>query len=361
MNSPITIGYSISETGRFASRAAPWYVNAYGLWAKEVNERGGILGRSVELISYDDGSEPERAAENYRRLIEEDGLRVLLGPCHTVLTPAILPVISENEVLLLQGTHGAASEFEAAGGWHFLCWPGCDADYPRPYLESIAGSKSTAALVYTDGRIGTAVVVGARQYASELGIRIVLDEAIGDEPFDYPGLMARVKASGAEALLIGLDHGRKDEPRASCLRAAAQAVFPSVAIWHSDMPSKADTELGRANEGVHMRITWHPDIQDLRSLTFATAYQAAYGKVPEFHCAGGYACGEVLEQAARAAGAWDADKIRGVLLSQKFETVCGPLRFEPSGRPIGNMRMGVWCADELLIIGDEQHQRRRSA
>lgn len=348
-NSPIRIGYSISATGRFAGRAAPWYANAYKLWAGEVNGRGGILESPVELFAYDDESDPAKAAANYLRLIEEDGLKILLGPCHTALMRPILPVIDRHKALFLQGTHGSAAEFEKGSGWHFLCWPGCDFDYPRPYVEMIAGKASSAALVYTDGRIGEAVAAGVRHYLSAHHIDLVLDDAISGEPFDYGALMARAKASGADALLIGLDHGRKDEPRVSCLKAAHEAGIAADTIWHSDFPSPADRELGAANEGVHMRITWHPDMPYPQSQSFAAAYQAAYGEAAEFHCAGGYACGEIFEQAAAAAGAWDVAAMREVLLTEQFDTVCGPLGFEPSGRPRGRMGLAVWRGGDLVI------------
>lgn len=346
----ITLGCSLSLTGRFAERGAPWYANAYTLWVKDVNARGGILGKPVRLVTYDDESNPEKAAANYRRLIDENGLDVLLGPCHTALMGAVTPIAEASHALLLQGTHGSYADFQKELKWQFLCWPGSDFDYAKPYLNLIAGKKSTTALVYTDGRIGQSVARGIRHYAAPLGIDIVFDEKIGAEPYDYAALMARVKASGAEALLIGLDHGRNDDPRVSCLKAAHEAGIAGNTIWHSDFPVASDNKLGPANQGVHMRITWAPEIPDPRSRKFADDYQAAFGEAAEFHCAGGYACGEVLAQAAASTGTWNAEALRGAILRETFTTVCGKLKFNETGLPESMLYLGVWQNGKLGIV-----------
>lgn len=349
----IILGYSVSQTGRFADRAAPWYRNAYELWAKQANARSGILGRPVRLLAYDDESDADKAAANYHRLIKTDGLRTLLGPCHTALMRPILPVIEEHQALLVQGTHGAHADFQSGGEWHFLCWPGCDFDYSKPYLELKAPNISSAALVHTGGRIGMAVSAGARHHAERLGIEIVFDEAIASEPFDYPNLMGRANATDADVLLICLDHNRSDEPRLASLRAAHDAGIPADTIWHSDFPVAADNKLGAANEGIHMRVTWVPEITDPRSQKFAADYRAAYNSEAEFHCAGGFACGEVLEQAAAAVGTWDAADVRDIMLDRSFDTVCGQLRFQTNGQPDGNLRVGYWTGSKLVIVEEE--------
>ena len=77
--SQVKIAVSLPKTGRFAQNAALYYERAYNLWFKQINERGGLLGRRVRFLVYDDGSAPERAAENYRRLIHDDNVPLLRG------------------------------------------------------------------------------------------------------------------------------------------------------------------------------------------------------------------------------------------------------------------------------------------
>ncbi|MDP6174385.1 MAG: ABC transporter substrate-binding protein, partial [Rhodospirillales bacterium] len=352
----LNLGYSLSRTGRLA-QSALHYQRAHELWLNQINEAGGILGRLVEARVYDDESEPEKAAENYRRLIQEDGISILLGPCHTRLMAPVTQVAEQAQALLLQGTHGSHADFQPGLNHQFLCWPGCDFDYAKPFLEHLGRADArTAALVHTDGRIGQAVAAGTRHHADALCIGLVHDQAIGEPPFDYATLMARVKDTDPAALLIGLDHGRGDEPRQSCLKAAHDAGIPADMIWHSDNPSAGDVGLGAANEGVHMRLTWVPGIADPRSLEFAADFKSAYGEAAEFHGAGGFACGEVLAQAAEMAGVWEPDALRRTIRKGSFSTVVGPLRFRPGGLPECVLRVGRWENGRLRILDREWEQ-----
>ena len=108
----VTIGVSLPQTGRYAKSAGVYYGRANNLWLQQINERGGLLGQAVRLLVYDDGSTPEKAAENYRRLIHDDNVPLLLGPCHSVLVEAAAPVVEEARRLLLQGSGSSHEIFE---------------------------------------------------------------------------------------------------------------------------------------------------------------------------------------------------------------------------------------------------------
>lgn len=126
----VVIGVSLPKTGRYASKAGLVYERAYNLWLDEINQRGGLLGKRVRFLVYDDGSPLEKAAENYRRLIHDDNVPLLLGPCHSVLVEAAAPVVEGARRLLLQGSGSSHEIFRQGRKYLFLCWPGCDFDYP---------------------------------------------------------------------------------------------------------------------------------------------------------------------------------------------------------------------------------------
>lgn len=126
----VVIGVSLPKTGRYASKAGLVYERAYNLWLDEINQRGGLLGKRVRFLVYDDGSTLEKAAENYRRLIHDDNVPLLLGPCHSVLVEAAAPVVENAHRLLLQGSGSSHEIFRQGRKYLFLCWPGCDFDYP---------------------------------------------------------------------------------------------------------------------------------------------------------------------------------------------------------------------------------------
>ena len=354
----IVVGVSLPQSGRYASSAGVYYSRAYDLWTRQVNEAGGLLGRPVRLLVYDDGSEPSATGENYRRLVHDDDVDLLLGPCHSVLVEAAAPVVESAKRLLLQGSGSSHEIFRQGREYLFLCWSGSDYDYPKSFLELMARSRPggpplKAALVYTDGRIGNAVALGTRHHARELGIDLVFDEAIGDPPVDYPDLMRRVREAGPDVVAIGLDHVRADKPMHESVQAAREVGFGGSQLWLSDNPAPRDAELGEAIDGVFMRGSWVWTDASPLSRAFATAFREAFGQPPEYHSAGGYACCQVLQQAVTATGTCDSAALRGYLLQASFETVVGPLRFTPSGLPEAAIQLCQWQGGRLEIVYPE--------
>jgi branched-chain amino acid transport system substrate-binding protein len=351
----VVIGVSLPKTGRYANSACVYYERAYNLWLGEINRRGGLLGKRVRFLVYDDGSTPEKAAENYRRLIHDDNVPLLLGPCHSVLVEAAAPIVESAHRLLLQGSGSSHEIFKKNRKYLFLCWSGCDFDYPKSFLELTvharpSGQSWTAALTYTDGRIGRAVAAGVKHYATEFGFELAHEEMISKPPFDYVGLMQRIKSKEPDAVLIGLDHTRADKPRHSCLAEALKVGLKQTKIWLSDNPSAEDPDLGDAIDGVFMRATWVPIDPDPLSRNFAQSFRAAYGIAPEYHSAGGYACCQVLEQAVAATGNLDNEALRKTLLQWTFRTAMGALCFGEDGLASGAMKLSQWQKGKLEIV-----------
>lgn len=212
------------------------------------------------------------------------------------------------------------------------------------------GRLRTAALAYTDGRIGRAVSLGVKHFAALYGFEIVHEEVISRPPFDYSALMRRIKSKRPDAVLVGLDHTRPDEPMHSCIVEAQKAGLKSTSIWLSDNPSAEDSKLGNAIDGVFMRATWVSMDPDPLSKNFAQSFGAAYGIKPKYHAAGGYACCQVLQQAVEATGDFNNETLRETLLRRTFTNAMGKLRFGENGLSSGPMKLCQWQNGKLEIV-----------
>jgi branched-chain amino acid transport system substrate-binding protein len=355
---PITVGLSLPLTGRFEKSAGVYYERAYRLWEKQINLDGGLLGRPVDLVVYDDESVAVKTGENYARLIEEDRVDLLLGPCHSFLVEAAAPIVEAAGRLLIQGSGSSHELFRKGRRSLFLCWSGCDFDYPKSFLEFATSDASprkveSIAFVYTDGRIGNAVAEGVRHHAGAMGIPITHEEAIGDPLVDYAGMMQRAFATKPGALLIGLDHTRTDKPMDEAVTAALAAGFERSQIWLSDNPSSKDLRMGEAMDGIYMRGSWVPEDPSPVSIEFRDTFNEEYGYVPEYHSAGGYACCQVLAQVVESTGGTDDKAMREALLRDSFATVMGDLRFTESGLPDATIQLCQWQGDSLEVVYPE--------
>ncbi len=359
----ITVGVSLPRAGRYAKTAAVYYSRAYDLWLQQVNQRGGLLGKPVELRVYDDESQPAHAAENYQRLIFEDQVELLLGPCHSALVEAVAPIVEDAHKLLVQGSGSSHEIFRKGRKYLFLCWSGCDFDYPKSFFEFMLSkqekvSTKRAALAYTDGRIGNAVALGVKHYARLHGVELVCEEVIGDSPVDYAGLMGRVKASNPDVVLVGLDHVRPDKPMHECVFNALKVGLKPAQLWLSDNPSPRDLEVGDAINGVFMRGSWVPVAKDPLSREFTASFKSAYGGDPEYHSAGGYACCQVLERVVQHTGSWDNEALRENMFKLEFDTVMGRLRFGQDGLPLATIQLCQWQNGTLEIVYPDSAKTR---
>jgi branched-chain amino acid transport system substrate-binding protein len=105
---PIQIGASISITGRDAVQGG--YVReGYLLCQKHVNEKGGVLGRPIQFVIHDDGSDGKTAIRFYEKLITEDNVDAVMGPYGSPVTEAVADVTEKHRKLMVAPTAGTAS------------------------------------------------------------------------------------------------------------------------------------------------------------------------------------------------------------------------------------------------------------
>ena len=94
---PIRIGASLSLTGTYTALGQTRH-RGYQLCVKHMNDRGGVLGRKLELVIYDDRSDPATAARLYEQLIAQDGVGLVLGPITSPVTDAVASVTEKHTV-----------------------------------------------------------------------------------------------------------------------------------------------------------------------------------------------------------------------------------------------------------------------
>ena len=335
----IVVGASLPKTGHYAEGTYPQYAHAYNLWVRDVNAAGGLLGRQVKLLPHDDGSDPDGCADNYRRLIKDDKVDLLLGPCHSVLIEPMAPVTEEAHMVLLEGSGSVSEMFRKGRRWLFLCW-GADLDYMQSFLEFMANPDNPrragkVGIIYGDRPRGAGHALGARHHAKKLGLDVAFDEKVGEAP-DYADLTKRAHTSGADVLLWDME-ARGDDKKAA-LASAVDAGFSPSQIWLSDQPNPKNPE----TNGIFSRVTWSPSDPTPMSRRFFEDFKKEFDFEPEYHSAGGYACGQVLAQAVSATGSLDNKKIREAILTKSFDTVLGPLRYGEDGLPIATFPVAQW-------------------
>ena len=349
----IVIGTSLPKTGPYAETQFLQYSRAYDLWVRDVNAAGGILGREVRLLWHDDFGQPEKCEANFKRLIDEDKVDLLLGPCHSILIEPMAHVVEEAKMVLLEGSGSVSQMFRQGRKWLFLCWD-ADCNYMKSFLEFMT-SPSNPKRISKVGTIagnrprGLGHAMGVHQHAKNLGIEVAFDERIGPE-VDYADVFKRGKAAGAEVICWDIEVRGEDKKKA--ITAAVDAGFAPSQLWLSESPGQ------RVETGVFSRVTWLPSDPRPMSQKFNAGFIEMSGAEPEYHSAGGYACGQVLAQAAASVGSLDNAAIRDAILKMSFDTVMGPLRYGEDGLPISTFPVAQWQDGTPQIVFPKEAMTR---
>jgi branched-chain amino acid transport system substrate-binding protein len=325
---PIRVGMTVALTGPYAELGKMQYEGAQ-MWANDLNERGALLGRSVELVYYDDESDPAKSAELYEKLITQDGVDLLLGPYSSDITMAASSV-AERHNFPMVATGAASSEIWARGYKNIFQIDAPASAYMDLPLE-YAGQQGLkrVALVYGNSEFPIEVADGVRSKASSLGMVIVLDEMYLADGADFASLAGRIKAAAPDIVIGGT---YLDDSVALVKAMKANSVSPGIFVMTVGPALREfGVQLSEDANGVMGVVAWMRSGRVPMAYDFSFRYKLKYGSNAAAHAAYGYGGGQVLEAAVRLSETLDKDKLREQLGSMKFRSVLGHYRVNEQG------------------------------
>lgn len=235
---PITIGMSASKTGPYA---VDGILSLRGVEAavQAANEKGGWMGRELELKVIDDGSEASKAQEAYQKLTTQENVDFIIGPYAPDLAAAAGAVATRYEDVMLDPE--TALPIVSGSKWAIMDEPGADHNMDGfPALVQEAGYKSLAVLGVNNA-YGEACMEGIEEEAEEVGLKVAYSTSYSEEA-DFNSTVEAVKNSGAEALASCSFFS----DGVSITRALSQAAYTPKMFGLTIAPSeKKYAELGR--------------------------------------------------------------------------------------------------------------------
>ncbi len=330
-NGPIRIGFSITETGANAAPAL-FDLQGYQLGADTINAQGGLLGRKVQLVYYDDQGSTATAVQLYQRLITSDKVDLLVGPYETDLTSAIAPLVTRDKMAM---PAMAANLEPFSGKYPYLVQSITQTpQYMIPVID-LAASKGykTIALLVQDTNFPQELAQGIKQEAQAKGMRIVFEQSYPATTNDFSSLVLKAGASKPD-MIIGATYLNDAE---GIVRAAKAANINAKLFAFSIGPVEPDfnTALGSADQGILGTTLWFPSLNSQGNAAFVKAFQAKFGRPPDYHAAMAYATMQALAAAVKNAGSLDQTKIRDAYLKLDLQTVAGEFKLNSKGQQLG--------------------------
>jgi branched-chain amino acid transport system substrate-binding protein len=338
----IVFGATLSITGKTA-KEGEYARDGYLFFIDTINERGGIrIGDrtyKLKLKYYNDESRPERTAQLYEKLINEDRVQFLLGPYGSAPTSMAAPIAEKYQLPMVAG-HGSAGSIYANGYTYIFNIQTPARSYLRGIIDLVRSKDpqiKSVAVLSEDDPFSREVAEGAAAYAQVHGLDVVYNQIYPSNTQDVSALLAAIKGKNVD-LLLGAGHlqdalliVRQAKSVGVSPKALGLSVGPSLPEFRANLRQDADYIFGATQWTSALKYNG----SDLWKTPagFSDAFKASYPgytSVP-YQTAESTAALIVFQQALEQAGTLDPRKVRDTLAATAMTTFFGPITFDDHG------------------------------
>jgi branched-chain amino acid transport system substrate-binding protein len=338
---PIKVGFSMSLTGAVAPNGRQMLI-ALEIWRDHVNGRDGLLGRPVELVYYDDQSNPSTVPAIYQKLLTVDKVDLLVGPYATNMVASAMPgIIAAKKTTIGLLAIGVNEHFKYAQYFSMVpAGPGGIKTFSQGFFEIAAAQTpkpKTVAIVAADAEFAKTSADGARLNAKAFGFNIIYDRSYPPSTVDFSPVMRAVQAANPDVVFVAA----YPPDTIGIVRAVNEMgyrpqMFGGTMIGLLVTPLRV--QLGPLMNGIVIMEVFVPapsyDFPGLREVLDEYRARASkqqidpygYGFVPF-----GYGAGQILAEAVTATKSLDHEVLANYIRSRSFNTVAGDVRFGPDG------------------------------
>ena len=328
----IKLGVAGAHSGDLASYGLP-SVNAAKLVVEQVNAKGGIDGRQVELLVEDDVCKPEVATNTATKLVS-DGVHVVLGHICSGATKAALPIYNNAGVVVMSPSATNPALTQSGDYPNFFRTIASDDAQARTEVDfalDVLGLKKIA-VIHDKGDYGKGLAEFAKSFLEASGrAEVVLFEGVTPGAVDYSAVVQKIKRSGAEAVIFGGYH-----PEASKIVTQMRKKRMNT-YFISDDGVKDDTFIkvaGKYAEGVYATGPKDTSTNPISKAAVA-AHKQAFSADPGAFYENAYAAAQALLNAVDKADSTDMAAVRKALQSNDVDTPVGSIRFDERGDAVG--------------------------
>src|SRR6266852_5806463 len=339
---PIKIGFGMALTGGLSANGKPALL-AMQIWKDDVNKKGGLVGRPVELIFYDDQTNPATVPGIYSKLLDVDKVDLVVSGYGTNLIAPLMPMAMERKLTVI-GIFGLANNEKYKYPNYFQISP----TGPDPATSTATGffelaakqtpRPQTVALVGADAEYPQTAMVGARELVKRLGFKTVYDKTYPPSTVDYTPIVRAIKATNPDIVFIA-----SYPPDSVGMLRAAHEVGLQPKIFGGGMVglqfTSVMTSMGPMLNGIVNYDFWAPEpsmmavpgIKEFLKEYQARAEKAGVDPLGYYLPPYSYALVQVLGQAIEATKGLDQQKLADYIRATEFNTIVGKVKFGKNG------------------------------
>jgi len=334
---PIKVGMSMPQTGPLGAGGKAALV-ALRMWVEDVNAKGGMLGRKVELIAYDDQTNPALTPAIYTKLLDVDKVDLLIAPYGTVPTAPIMPLVKQRNLLLMGNFSFQVNHTVKHAMWfNNAPWNNASSWFEGYFQAGKKVGAKTIAFLAADQEFAQNLANGAKELAKKGGLKTVYEQNYPPSTVDFSSMIRAIRSVKPDLVFVA----SYPNDSVAIVRAANEiGVGESVKVFGGGMVGLQFTpnmvSLGTLLNGIVNYNSYVPGLKYPGIEEFLQRYakKAAEEKVdplgfylPPFN----YAIGQMLEQAVGATRSLDHKLLADYLHKNEMQTIVGPIRYGPDG------------------------------
>jgi branched-chain amino acid transport system substrate-binding protein len=336
---PIKIGMSMAQTGGLAGGGKSSLLGIE-IWRDDINAKGGLLGRKVELVVYDDKSSASETPAIYSKLLDVDKVDILFAPYATVPTAPIMPLVKQRGLLLIGNFSFQVNKTVQHDMWfNNAPWGPADS-WARAYLDVGAKAEAkTIAILAADQEFAQNVAGAAKKVATEMGLTIVYEQNYPPSTVEFSSMIRAVRAAKPDLVYMA----SYPPDSVGILRAVNEiGVGENVKLLGGGMVGLQFTSnmesLGSLLNGVVNYNTWLPEksmqfpgVKEFFEKYSKRAVEAKVDPLGYYLAPFGYASGQMIEAAVNATKSLDQKAMAKYLRENEHQTIVGPIAFSADG------------------------------
>ena len=348
---PLKVGFGMSLTGPLAGNGKAALI-AMQIWAEDVNAKGGILGRKVELVYYDDQTNPSTVPSIYNKLLDVDKVDLLVSGYGTNVIAPAMPIVMQRNMAFM-GLFGLNVNSKFNYDRYFQIMPAG----PEPAIGwtqgffdtamALAPKPQTIALVGADAEYPALALEGAREQVKRTGLKLVYDKTYPPNTVDFSPIVRAIQATNPDLVFVA-----SYPPDSAGMVRAANEIGLKTRMFGGGLvgPQFAalKTQLGPLLNGLVNYETFAPEVA--AKFPFLEQFLAKYQEraikegvdplgyyLPPY----AYAMMQVLDQSIKATGGLDQAKLSDYMHKSEFDTYVGKVRFAKNGE---------WAQPRMLTV-----------
>jgi branched-chain amino acid transport system substrate-binding protein len=337
---PIKVCFSIPQSGGLAALGKQALLTMQ-IWESDVNAKGGVLGRPVKLVFYDDQSNPANVPPIYTKLLDVDKVDLVVTQGTNLTVPAMPIAMQHGKMVLTMLALAINDKFKYPRFFQTMPYgPRGKQSISEGFFDvamKMNPKPATVALVGADAEFSKNAVDGAREEAKKRGLKIVYDRTYPPSTVDFGPVIRGIAGTNPDILYVG----SYPVDTSGMIRAARELNFRPKLFGGGMVGTQAATLKGDLGEMLNDVVSYElycpavaakfPEVEPILKKYQAKAKEAGIDPqgyyVPPFT----YATMQILEQAVAGSGGVDPDKLAQYMHATTFKTIVGDIKFGPDG------------------------------